>query len=113
MVRKRLGGSSGLGILCAVTRALRDNGFFNMFTSTYKVVGEETSEPEFNVIESLEETMSNKVDQLAGKEGFWKSDAKEKLIKQGLSLVNTGMTVDEAYRVIENIYYIASAEYGN
>lgn len=39
--RQRLGGVNALGVLCAVARVLRDNGFFEVFTNPYKVGGKD------------------------------------------------------------------------
>jgi hypothetical protein len=61
----------------------------------------------------LSEELQERIDDIPGQEGFWKSDTKDTLQEQAQMLLGKGLTEDEVIEHLTTMHRAVSNEYGN
>ena len=61
----------------------------------------------------VNEQFRQRVSEIAGDEGFWKSDAEDTYYKAGLMLVRQGLSEDDAIYYLSELYCAAASCYGD
>jgi hypothetical protein len=58
-------------------------------------------------------TLEEKIEQIGGEGGFFKSESKDKITNVANELIALGVDEDKAISLIEDVWYTSANEYGN
>jgi hypothetical protein len=61
----------------------------------------------------VSEQFRQRVSEVAGDEGFWKSDAEDTYYEAGLMLIRQGLSEDDAIYYLSELYSAAASCYGD